>query len=256
MPDNEIVQGLWFYGDLPLLQQLSIASFLANGHDYHLYTYGPVGKVPPGTTLRDAAELMPEVKVFKDRGEKGYAAFADGFRYALLLERGGWWVDTDVVCLKFFDFPEEYVFASEHVPGENRAVPNNAILKAPAGAPVLQYALDVCETKDPKQLVWAELGPALMADVIPRFSLSQYVVPPETFCPVPWFQFHAFLTPRGLPELPETTFAVHLWNTMWRRQQCDTNAAYHPLSAYEGWKLKFLGGAPGAQQREAGFLER
>ncbi|HYI93551.1 MAG TPA: glycosyltransferase, partial [Bryobacteraceae bacterium] len=145
MSDNKIVQGLWFYGDLPLLQQISIASFLANGHDYHLYTYGPVGKVPSGTTLRDAAEMMCEVKVFQDRGEKGYATFADGFRYALLLERGGWWVDTDVVCLKFFDFSAEYVFASEHVPENSEAVlPNNAIIKAPMGAPVLQYALEVC----------------------------------------------------------------------------------------------------------------
>src|SRR5829696_4895343 len=104
MTDNKIVQGLWFYGDLPLLQQISIASFLANGHEYHLYTYGSVGNAPPGTTFRDAGELIPESKVFQDRGEKGYAAFADGFRYRLLLDRGGWWVDTDVVCLKFFDF--------------------------------------------------------------------------------------------------------------------------------------------------------
>ena len=129
MSDNKVVQGLWFYGDLPLLQRISIASFLANGHDYHLYTYGPVGKVPPGTTLRDAAELMAQAKV------------------------------------------------------------------------------------------------------------------PETFCPVPWFHFRDLLSPGGLPELPKTTFAVHLWNSIWRRQRRDTNAAYHPLSAYEGWKLKFLGGS-------------
>ena len=43
MPDNKIVQGLWFYGDLPLLQQISIASFLANASKSGLQTKGRTG---------------------------------------------------------------------------------------------------------------------------------------------------------------------------------------------------------------------
>lgn len=35
------------------------------------------------------------------------------FRYKLILERGGWWVDLDTVCLRPFDLDLEHVFASE-----------------------------------------------------------------------------------------------------------------------------------------------
>ena len=44
---KQIIQGLWIGSELSMMEQLSIASFLKNGHDYHLYVYGDVkGKKP------------------------------------------------------------------------------------------------------------------------------------------------------------------------------------------------------------------
>jgi hypothetical protein len=243
------VQGLWFDGALPLLQQISVASFLANGHDYHLYTYGTVEDVPPGTKFMDAGEILPRSSVFPDRGGTGFAAFADIFRYKLLLERGGWWVDTDFVCLRVFDFEKEYVFSSEHAaPPANGAVPNNGVLKAPPGAPVMRHALDVCESKDLDRIVWAELGPALMAEAIPRFSLEWAVAAPEVFCPVPWFRFDALVDPELQLEFGREVYAVHGWNALWRRHGRSLNAAYDPRCLYERWKLEYLD-QPASHQR-------
>ena len=36
------IQSLWIGGELSPMEQLSIASFLAHGHEYHLYSYGEV----------------------------------------------------------------------------------------------------------------------------------------------------------------------------------------------------------------------
>ena len=38
----DIIQGLWIGETLSTMEYLSIKSFLDNGHEYHLYTYGEV----------------------------------------------------------------------------------------------------------------------------------------------------------------------------------------------------------------------
>jgi hypothetical protein len=239
MPASGIIQSLWVAGDLPLMQQMSVASFLAQGHEYHLYTYDPSLRAPTGTVVRYGSEILPNARVFRDKN--GYAAFSDCFRYRLLLLRGGWWVDTDVVCLRRFDFDSSYVFSSEHHPdrGEGK-VPNTGVIRAPAGAPVIEYADGVCAAKDTSSIQWAELGPALMNDAIRRFSLDAQVMPPEAFCPIPWFGFRDVLDPSLPIRFREETYAVHLWNAIWERHGLDTNAAYHPCCAYEAWKREFL----------------
>jgi mannosyltransferase OCH1-like enzyme len=234
-----VVQSLWVSGELPLLQEVSIASFLAKGHEYHLYTYNPAIHAPTGTVIRDAQEIIPIHEVFRD--QHGYAAFSDCFRYRLLLLRGGWWVDTDLICLKPFYSDKKHVFGSEHLPGPHGgAVPNNGIIKAPVGSPPIAYADQVCAAKDRSTIAWAELGPALLATTIRNYTLEAMVVPPEAFCPVPWFQFSDVLDPDLHLEFGEETYAVHLWNAIWGRQGLDTNAAFHPNCPYERWKRQFL----------------
>jgi len=95
------------------MEQLSICSFLLNGHDYHLYIYDHVKNIPAGTVIRDANEVLPAARIFQYKHRPSYAGFANLFRYKLLFERGGWWVDTDTICLKAFDFHDEYVFSTQ-----------------------------------------------------------------------------------------------------------------------------------------------
>ena len=94
MIGNRVVQGLWVGDRLSTMEQLSIRSFLAHGHEYHLYVYGSVDNVPAGTRVMDARDIHPEPWDFQS-----CAIFADYFRYKLLLDRGGWWADLDAVCL-------------------------------------------------------------------------------------------------------------------------------------------------------------
>ena len=160
--DNQIIQGLWIGPELSAMEQLSIASFLKNGHEYHLYVYNEMKNLSPGCVLRDANEILPSGRVFQYQQYPSYAGFANFFRYKLLLERGGWWADTDVICLKPFDFSGAHVFASEIV---NQAeVVASAILKAPVKSEAMAYAWAVCQSKQPENLVWGETGPRLVAD--------------------------------------------------------------------------------------------
>ena len=125
--DNRVVQGLWIGSPLSIMERLSIKSFLDNGHEYHLYTYDELKDVPAGTVIKDGNEILPASAIFKYKDRPSYSAFSNFFRYKLLLERGGWWVDTDVICLKPFDFPEEHVFATEKL--DEREVVSRAELE-------------------------------------------------------------------------------------------------------------------------------
>ena len=210
-----VINGL-FWPRLGPMELLSVRSFLAHGHEYHLWAYGPVENVPEGCIVRDAREILPF------RSLPHHAQFADHFRYALLYKQGGWWADTDVVCLKPFDFVRPYVFSSET--HENRPIAlNNVVIKAPAGAPVLRHMLDVCEITPTEDMSYATLGPELISTAVEKFRLGESVEPPETFCPVPYWNLSRF----DEGSMPDEAHAIHLWHGMWR-------VARRPMNVFRG----------------------
>ena len=153
MPNDGVIQGLWIGEALSTMERLSIASFLAHGHEYHLYTYEDVKNVPAGTHIRDANEILPASAIFQYREQKSFSGFANYFRYKLLLERGGWWCDLDVVALRPFDFSAEYVFGEETTGSLQPAV-NSGVIRAPQGASLLRFAWERCLGRDPRTLQW------------------------------------------------------------------------------------------------------
>src|SRR6267154_6333445 len=110
---RDVIQSLWVGPQLSVMERISISSFLKNGHSYILYAYGPVDGLPDGAELKDANEILPSSDIFTYSEYATYSGFSNFFRYKLLMERGGWWVDTDIICLKPFNFAAEFVFSSE-----------------------------------------------------------------------------------------------------------------------------------------------
>jgi hypothetical protein len=234
---NQIIQGLWVGNELSVMEQLSIASFLRNGHEYHLYVYEDVKNIPPGTTIKDGNEILPTSRIFQYKQQASYAGFSNYFRYKLVLELGGWWIDTDTICLKPFDFDQDYVFSSEFAQGQEFI--NSGIFKAPVDSDVISYAWRVCETKDPERLVCGEIGPRLMASAVKEFSLERYVQRPEVFCPIGYADWHKVLELNADLKL-ENSYAIHLWNERWRAAGQDKNATYPDQCLYEVLKRRYL----------------
>jgi len=235
---NEIIQGLWIGPELSVMEQLSIASFQQNGHEYHLYVYDDVRNVPPGTLLKDANEILPAARIFQYKEQQSYAGFANFFRYKLLFERGGWWADTDIVCLQRFDFSEPHVFATEICEGQELVT--SGIIKAPSGSEAMGYAWEMCQTKDPTKLRWGETGPKLAQAAVKRYSLQRYVKTASVFCPLGYLDWHKVLEAKSEELLDEDSYAIHLWNEMWRGAGQDKNAAYPESCLYEQLKQRYL----------------
>lgn len=232
----EIVQSLWIGPELSPMERLTVNSYLKNGHEFHLYTYNRVQNVPVGTVIRDASEILPRETIFKIRG---YSSFSDFFRWKLILDRGGYWVDLDAVCLKPYDFDREYVFIGGRGPVGSSDCITSGIFKAPRNSDIAQWGWAVCQTLDPGTMGWGDAGPPLFTRAVHEFGFLDIIIPGRLF--FPFFYTSApriFLAP-GI-QIPEEAYSVHLFNEMWSVAKQTKLGQFDPTCVYEQLKRRFV----------------
>jgi hypothetical protein len=228
----EVVQGLWVEGPLSAMEELSVRSFLAHGHEYHLYSYDQALTIPAGAKLLPAAQVLPADQVFRytaGGGEGSYAAFANLFRYKLLCERGGWWADMDMICLRPLDFAAEHVLASERCRDGSSTI-TNGILRAPAGSGICAECYLLARQHEQRATVWGATGPALLREVAERHAATRFVQPPTTFCPIDWWRAEALIEPG---QVPSGAYTVHLWQEIWRWNGWPKEPCRSPATLYQ-----------------------
>ncbi len=258
-----VIQMFWHGAPLSRVEQLSLASFVHHRHAVHLYTYDAIEGVPAGVTMRDASEILPRNSIFRHRRTQSLAPFADWFRYRLLFERGGIWADTDVVCLKPFDYAQPRVFG-----WQDRLLVNNAVIGLPAGDPLASWMAMVCEhpnrwlpyddlglrlRKLKRRFLrgnsrgnvrWGESGPIGFTRAIRHFGYTDAVLPAWHFYPVPHEKFRVlFASPaeNGAVRL-EDSRAVHLWNNLIEREMPSCKGSRFPAdSPFETLWTRYAG---------------
>jgi len=222
---------------LSAVQRLCIESFLQNGHPFHLYVYEDVADVPAGTLLCDATEILPASRIFQYYEHASYAGFANFFRYKLLLEVGGWYVDTDEVCLRPFEFDAEYVFAAQGI--RTPRLVNINVIKVPPGSEIMGRAWDACQAMDTATLRWGVSGPELFNRLVEECGLQNFVQPPEVFNPFDFSDWESQIDGAAALDFGTPTYGVHLWSEMWRRAGLDTDAVYPKNCLYERLKRRY-----------------
>ena len=230
------MQSLWVGPELSNMERLSINSFLKNGHEYDLYTYGRVLGIPDGVNVLDANEIIPELNIFYNRG--GYSTFSDFFRWKLIRDRGGWWVDTDAVCLRPFDFDSEYVFfGGKGKPGADDCV-TSGLFKAPANSQFTRFGWKVCETTDTMTMKWGECGPPLITEMVEVCGLQDHILPGKMVFPIFYTDAaRVFTQSTGKMNFGDA-YSVHLFNEIWRLAGTDKNGFY-PNSLYQQLQERF-----------------
>src|SRR5690349_5880044 len=168
MREGNAIHGLWIGRELSKLEQLTIRSFLRQGHSFNLWVYDDLeDDVPDGVALHDAARILPRDRIFlKERpdpgssvGKKSFGPFSDLFRYKLLHDQGGIWVDMDLTCLKAFDFDEPYLFRSHRI-----GVMGN-LLKAPKGSELMRRTFEMADAIADENVPWLALNRLLTKNV-------------------------------------------------------------------------------------------
>lgn len=256
-----IIQSLWIGGNLSNIELLSISSFLNHGHEFHLYTYGKIDNIPLGVSVMDANEILPESLIFKNK-YGSYAIFADWFRWELLYRKGGFWVDTDIICIRPFVFQEDIIFGLQ----EGGRV-GTAVLGFPKEHELTRLMADIC--KDPnilksydpfllkclkilrrifknhrKNVFWGEAGgPSGFTRVLKHYKMMDKAKPFMFFFPIHYSNYYCVFDTslNGDQELFNNTYGLHLWNEMFRgNKDFNKNAQFHENSLIEQLKRKHL----------------
>ena len=226
----DTINSLWIGDRLSTMERLSMKSFVANGHPYNLYRYEPIDGVPSGVTIRDANEVLPYDTLSKFNWT---AQFADLFRYTVVFNNGGWWADTDLVCLRPFVFEQETV-AMEGA---------NSPFKAPKNSPWLGRVIELANTKSWKTMDWGGIGGALMMQAGEEQGITY--VGCHTFDPLQdSSDYQNFVNATPLELSPET-YSVHLYHAMWTLrlgggEGLDPDNIYPATSTYEMLKSRYL----------------
>ena len=240
---NSVVQSVWIGDAFSAMEQLAVRSFLANGHTYHLYCYDAVDGVPKGTVLKDANEILPKSRIFtysEGFASGSPAAFSNFFRYKLLLEKGGWWVDTDVVCLRPFDLPDERLWASERMDPPGELIVSASVIKTLTGDSLMNWAWRSCQSMDVQHISFGQIGPRLLQAGVDALGLHRFMRPHTFFSPIAFYDWEKMLDPSHSFVLGREVYGVHLWNQMWSAAGIDKDATFPSSCFYERLKQQFL----------------
>lgn len=256
--DNRPIQSLWIGDSLSTIERLAISSFLKNGHEFHLYTYGKVNNVPEGTLLLDAREICEfndSIIINTGFGSGSYAPFSDYFRFQLLAKKGGWWVDLDVVCLRSFrGLPEAVIATSYEIPEGD--MPNCNVLAFPAGHWFPTECVKLWEHSFKEQFHYA-LGVEIVKSIVAEKKAHDLLLPHEIFNPISWrhvryliYKPEPIWTTRGvkrflglserIEKISNQSRAIHLWNEGWRQGGYDKNATYANDTIFESLKSRYM----------------
>ena len=249
------------------LERLCIRSYCAHGHEFHLYHYDELENVPSVDGLRviNGEEILPRAAIFRHHSGS-LAYFADQFRWELLRQRGGWWVDMDLVCMRPLDIAAEVVFSRFPDPKWMW----NGALKFPRGhflAAALADTYDDINRISPwdsrriafrklrrrvkfwrnsKRYImsWHAGGMSSLMSAVHHFGLEEYALPLSVFflpgdpsgskvVESAGYSFDGILSAH--PDLR----CVHLTNSHLHRDGVDKDGDYPPDSLYEVIKRRY-----------------
>ena len=228
------VNSFWHGAPLPLNSWLCLKSFIDHGVGVVLYCYDDV-TVPPGVVVRDARQVLPHARLFTYRTGAAIgsvSAFSNLFRYKLLLEKGGWWIDVDVLCLRPALPSQKLVFGWEN----DRAL-GTAVLKFPRGhwlAEKLYLTTEAIIQDRGKSLQWGEIGPGLLTHFVKKYDLFDAASPSALFYPIGYHEIDLLLCPEQrekVQQRAEQSVFLHLWQEMFRRAGIDPRSP-PPVGSY------------------------
>lgn len=222
-PDNLHVHGLWIGTELSKLEILTIKSFLAQGHVFHLWVYDPiVTPLPEGTIVENANEIIPQERVFRYKhvnkyghGKGSVSGFSDIFRYKLLYDKGGWWTDMDVTCLLPLNAASPYFFRKH----QTLDMVGN-VMKTPAGAPLMLACYEEASREvNEENTDWHKPIEILNKHV--RLNKLQKYITAHVSNLDDWKEIVAFIV--GNEKLPPSYRFIHWMNEEWRSREIDKN---------------------------------
>ncbi len=226
-PDSQMINALWIGKRLSRLELLTIRSFLSFGYSFRLWLYEELEtKLPEGVLIGNANDIIPRDRVFSYRnknayghGKGSYAGFSDIFRYKLLYEKGGWWVDMDVTCLRPLDFTQAYFFRSHH---ELKVVGN--VMKCPRHSDLMRRCYEEASEKVTEHNTDWHKPVNILNQNIDRLDLGKYIVY-DVSNQDRWEETSRYIWTDA--DIPAHWYFIHWQNEEWRTQKVSRSGFYY-----------------------------
>ena len=199
------------------------ASMRAAGHPVKVWSYSPqkLEFLRSHVDLGAAEDVVPRglfEQIVKD-SEIRY--FSDVFRYAVLYEHGGLWMDADVILLRPFPFRGDHFFNLQWRSDANNEhfICGNVMYAKPYSRHMRAlYETSIDRFSAAPKREFGAIGPKLLSDYIASDAgaeLRDWVFSPMFFNPIDWTEVDRFDKP--IAELKdylndERVFGIHLWN--------------------------------------------
>jgi tetratricopeptide (TPR) repeat protein len=198
-------------------------SMRAAGHPVQVWSYAPQKLeflLPYGIELRAADDVVPRGLFERIVAGSEIRYFSDIFRYAVLYEHGGLWVDTDVVLLRPFPYRGDHFLNLQWRGGhQGHFICGNVMYAKPYSHHLRNlYEMSIDRFFGSHGTAFGDIGPKLLSDYVASESgaeLQDRLFGPVFFNPIDWTEIDRFNQPIG--ELAEylnddRVFGVHLWN--------------------------------------------
>jgi hypothetical protein len=228
---------LWVDGALGPVERACIRSVLAQGHRLVLWHYGPLKGVPEGVELADGDEVVPRERLFRHVPSASWALFSNLFRYCMLQQARGLWLDSDMYLLRPIPWDGSPLFGL----GES-GLAATSLIGLPADNPVLaeliayfdahaippwlplrwrlRFAFQraIAGSYRLETVPWGTLGPHGFTALLKRHGLLNQARPMQVFVPWSWREANWIFSPDEPLEsrITPDTLAAHLFNEVIR----------------------------------------
>jgi glycosyltransferase involved in cell wall biosynthesis len=199
------------------------ASMRAAGHPVRVWSYMPERLEflrPHGIELRQADDVVPKGLFEQIVAGSEIRYFSDIFRYAVLYEHGGLWMDTDVVMLRPFPFRGDHFLNLQWRGGhQGHFICGNVMYARPFSHHLRNlYEMAIERFFAAPDKTFGDIGPKLLSDYVASeagVELREHLFSPVFFNPIDWTELDRFNQLIGeLAEYlnDERVFGIHLWN--------------------------------------------
>jgi FkbM family methyltransferase len=197
-------------------------SMRAAGHPVRVWSYSPqkLGFLQPhGIEVRAAADVVPRALFERIVGSSEIRYFSDIFRYAVLYEHGGLWMDSDVILLRPFPFRGDHFLNLQWRGGhKGHFICGNVMYAEPFSRHLRAlYEISIERFFAARGWEFGMVGPKLLSDYVASDAgaeLRERLFSPMLFNSIDWTETDRF--DRPLSELSdylndERVFGIHLW---------------------------------------------
>lgn len=205
-----IVNSFWLGETITPLNELCIESWLKKGYTYNLYTYGKIN-TNLNVNILDANQIVDQKEYFTYHHgiSKGTpVAFSNLFRAELLYQKGGLYVDTDVMLIEPVEL-EEYTFCYQYHPHYSTSIGTCFLYSKHAFSQLFKRWAEIIRDMSKGYISHGDLGPDLFTNLILAFDMLRFVKDKSLVNPIDYTEIQDLLNK------PKAKHYLHLFNSCW-----------------------------------------